>query len=562
MILEKAHLVKKYVNAIREERAGRDIHHKRFFLKMDDGHRIRINVLGKRMTDGVEIRDALEARASPDNGEEEQTRSGDDIFSYIRIKQTRLWEQAEAEESDDVIELRLRRERQKYLKFFDHILEPGIFWTAYFRDTGKTPPSDTPEERNRRNTLTNAWLQYTRRIIFHDSHLFAKSLDKVSFKDFVMDDDFGADDILRVTTMYERRLKIGLRWWKDSLTEAIEIKDSSEASANMGSLANRFQILGGWIYNNSRNTPAPNKVWWTLLSTDPPEKDTEHRYVRLCCNFAELHTFLTFRALIQTQDTPSFCSDESADSLRNSNTARNHLSLCGVVLADLVQGARTAGLVPSPIPAKRRGCTTWLEVETRAYMFGALRNKPDPFTKAFIQELRARPDLFAVVTRSDTDPPLKVNWFGNVTAPIRRRQFEAPSRPTEMAPAGRGRWEVLRSAQHVFYGGGKGPNPSDKSVAGPGYLSTAGSNAQPTEGRMERSFFLHKRFPVKYFLILSASPTLSLHDLARQVAWTAFRANGLVQGDYDRERYDRASDVLFKKHARERLSFLPDDGHR
>jgi transcriptional accessory protein Tex/SPT6 len=32
-ILEQARLVKKYVNAIREERAGRDIHHKRFFLK-------------------------------------------------------------------------------------------------------------------------------------------------------------------------------------------------------------------------------------------------------------------------------------------------------------------------------------------------------------------------------------------------------------------------------------------------------------------------------------------------------------------------------------------------
>lgn len=33
IILEKARLLKKYVNAIREERMGRDIHHKRFFLK-------------------------------------------------------------------------------------------------------------------------------------------------------------------------------------------------------------------------------------------------------------------------------------------------------------------------------------------------------------------------------------------------------------------------------------------------------------------------------------------------------------------------------------------------
>ncbi|KAJ7820204.1 hypothetical protein B0H13DRAFT_1573177, partial [Mycena leptocephala] len=71
-------------------------------------------------------------------------------------------------------------------------------------------------------------------------------------------------------------------------------------------------------------------------------------------------------------------------------------------------------------------------------------------------------------------------------------------------------------------------------------------------------FFYHKRFPVKYFVILSAEAGINVHDLARQVAWTAFRAKGLVQGNYDKKRYDRASDVLFTQHARERLSFLPD----
>ncbi|KAJ7718259.1 hypothetical protein B0H16DRAFT_1337524, partial [Mycena metata] len=71
-------------------------------------------------------------------------------------------------------------------------------------------------------------------------------------------------------------------------------------------------------------------------------------------------------------------------------------------------------------------------------------------------------------------------------------------------------------------------------------------------------FFYHKRFPVKYFLILSASPTGNVHDLARQVAWAAFRAKGLVYGDYDKKKYDKASDVLFTQRARERLSFLPE----
>ncbi|KAJ6491087.1 hypothetical protein C8R45DRAFT_757469, partial [Mycena sanguinolenta] len=64
-------------------------------------------------------------------------------------------------------------------------------------------------------------------------------------------------------------------------------------------------------------------------------------------------------------------------------------------------------------------------------------------------------------------------------------------------------------------------------------------------------FFFHKRFPVKYFLILDASATSN-------VSLAAFRAHNLVQGDYDERKYDKASDVLFIKSARERLSFLPD----
>lgn len=51
-----------------------------------------------------------------------------------------------------------------------------------------------------------------------------------------MDDDFGADDVLRIMDRYQRRLTTGLAWWKDCLTEAIAMKNSSEASANMGAL--------------------------------------------------------------------------------------------------------------------------------------------------------------------------------------------------------------------------------------------------------------------------------------------------------------------------------------
>ncbi|KAK0194073.1 hypothetical protein F5146DRAFT_418311 [Armillaria mellea] len=62
-ILEQVRLMKKYISAIRVERTGRNIHHQRFFLKIDDGHKIRLKLLAKKMSEAVEIRDALEARA-------------------------------------------------------------------------------------------------------------------------------------------------------------------------------------------------------------------------------------------------------------------------------------------------------------------------------------------------------------------------------------------------------------------------------------------------------------------------------------------------------------------
>ncbi|KAJ7146628.1 hypothetical protein C8R44DRAFT_757905 [Mycena epipterygia] len=520
----------------------------------------------KQMTEAVEIRDALEARAlelykgehpakdwieefqtTPLDEEEEGLQPGDDIFTYLRSKQDKIRAQAALNEEDDLIGLKLRFEREKYLHCFQHILEPEEFWTEYFRTTGKTPHLILPR-------IGTAEIHSPMPCC---NTLGGSSMNKVSFKDFVMDDDFGMDDVLRVHHMYQRRLKMGLRWWKDSLTEAIAIKDSSEASANMGNIQNRFKILGGWIYNNSRNTPAPNKVWWTMFSIESPEKDTENRYVRLCCNFDELHTFLTFSALMLSSIAPSFCTDSlNFDTPRHAITTRSHLSLCGVILIDLVNGSQRHKYpcpVPSVIPAKKSGCITWVELQSRSYMFGAIRNEPDEFTTTFLKELRARPDLFAVITRSDTDPPRHIESFGDVTDAMRVRQFEAPFQPVENAPAGRGPWKVMRSAMNVLYGGGDGP--WDKET---GYLQPEFNRTKDARGRTESSFFVHKKFPVKYFLILNASPTGHGHDLARQVAWAAFRAKGLVQGNYDERRYNKASDVLFTQHARERLAFLPD----
>ncbi|KAJ7194966.1 hypothetical protein GGX14DRAFT_377441 [Mycena pura] len=568
-VFEKARLMKKYVNAIREERTGREIHHQRFFLKVDDGHKIRIKLLAKQMTVGVELRDALEAQAlalhlttnpakdwmhefqaiSPDPGKDS---IHDPISLYLRFSETKWKNEVAVNADDDLIALKLRFRREVYFKLLAVFLDPDTFWPEIHRFDNQPPQPDTDETRQLRKIIDNAYGQYFRRIVFHDPHLFVMALDKVSFKDLVMDDAFSWDHVQSIIRMLGQRLSFGLTWWKDSLTEAIFIKDSAEASANMGSLENRVKVLGGWIYNNKRNTPAPNKVWWEKL------KDIENRYVRLCCNFDELHLFLTMSAFVMPA--PSFCTTgnlENPSESWDSTATRKHLSICGVIVTGMINGGnqktKHLGPIPSFIPSKQPGCRTWVEMEVRAYIFGAIRNEPDDFTTAFLNELRARPDLFSVVTRSDTDPPRKLETFGGVTDQVRLRQFEAPFHSAYHRPTGSGNWEVQRSAFNVLYGGG-----ADKTA---GYLSDEFNIGKDSKGRGTHSFFFHKHFPIKYFLILDASATANVHDLARQVAWAAFRAHGLVQGGYDERKYDRASDVLFKKSARERLSFLPEGGY-
>ncbi|KAJ7796356.1 hypothetical protein B0H14DRAFT_2915495 [Mycena olivaceomarginata] len=565
-VLEKARLVKNYVNAIREEHTGRDIHHTRFFLKVDDGHKMRIKLLAREMTRAVEIRDALEARAmalhlandpakewmhefqtlSPEN---EQDSNLDPITSYLHLSEKKWKMEAAVNADDDLIAMKLRFRREVYLKMLAVFIDPENYWREIDRLDDRPPQPDTEELQKLKKIIHAAYAQYFRRIIFHDPNLFAKSLNKVSFKDLVMDDDFGIEDLKRILRMLESRLAFGLTWWKDSLTEALYIKDSAEASANMGSVETRVKILGGWIYKSSRNTPAPNKVWWTLLTSEEKQQDIENRYVRLCCNFDELHLFLTMSAYVMPA--PSFCTTGNSENPSwDSSATRNHLSICGVIVTGMLNGSsqllKHLGPMPCLTPAKRPGHKTLVEIEERAYIFGALRDEPDDFTAAFLNELRARPDLFSVVTRSDTDPPRKLDSFGGVTDQVRTRKFEVPAQLIHHRPTGSGEWEVQRSAFNVLYGGG-----ADAYKKVPGYLDAA---------LLADSFF-HKRFPVKYFLIFAASATSNVHDLARQVAWAAFRAQGLVQGDYDERKYDKASDVLFIKSARERLSFLPDGGY-
>ena len=205
--------------------------------------------------------------------------------------------------------------------------------------------------------------------------------------------------------------------------------------------------------------------------------------------------------------------------------------------------------MPNPLPtmrmAKQRGYKVWVESEVRAYMFGATRNEEDEFTRTFLRELRARPDLFQVITRSETDPGQNIEAFGagpgEALPNMRVRTFEAPPAPLSNPPQGHGEWEVIRSAHDVLYG-------TRREIQG--YLTIL---ARDKKGW----FFRFKSFPVKYFVILDTVPSRHYGHLARNVAWAALRARGYGEGEYALRKYVIASDKLFQDCAEERFVWMP-----
>jgi hypothetical protein len=84
-------------------------------------------------------------------------------------------------------------------------------------------------------------LQYARRVIFHDPVLSLKALNKVSLKDLLLDPEFSWEDVVRFITVWEKRLEIGLLWWKDATLEALAMYPKSstghpaaDGAANFG----------------------------------------------------------------------------------------------------------------------------------------------------------------------------------------------------------------------------------------------------------------------------------------------------------------------------------------
>lgn len=210
------------------------------------------------------------------------------------------------------------------------------------------------------------------------------------------------------------------------------------------------------------------------------------------------------------------------------------------------------GLVPSTRRARQPGCVVWAQVQSRSYIFGALRNEPDAFQEAFLNELKARPDLFQVVTRCDSDPPRVVKAFGNggteALPHMRTQMFEAPAASLQNRPQGFGQWQVVRSAVDVLYG-------TEDPIGG--YLVTPKTWADKNNTKYF-FYFKEKEFPVTYIVILDTTPDQHYTLLAQQVAWAALRARGYGKGVFEPRKYAIASDKLFEDCAKERLSWMPE----
>jgi hypothetical protein len=64
------------------------------------------------------------------------------------------------------------------------------------------PIDDSPPLSRQISIFQHTIQQYTRRCIFHEPVLSLKALDKVSFKDLYLDEDFSVEDAARLLIMF------------------------------------------------------------------------------------------------------------------------------------------------------------------------------------------------------------------------------------------------------------------------------------------------------------------------------------------------------------------------
>lgn len=118
--------------------------------------------------------------------------------------------------------------------------------------------------------------------------------------------------------------------------------------------------------------------------------------MRLFNDFDEMHMYF----IMQFGEPP--------DRLAHIAAARKYFSLSGYIVDEMVATSLLFnGLIPALNLPSSPGMITWVEMQHRAYLFGAIRPRSDCFATAFLSELRSRPDIFIVITHSKNSEPTR-----------------------------------------------------------------------------------------------------------------------------------------------------------
>ncbi|KAJ3509615.1 hypothetical protein NMY22_g16232 [Coprinellus aureogranulatus] len=146
-------------------------------------------------------------------------------------------------------------------------------------------------------------------------------------------------------------------------------------------------------------------------------ESAEERFVAACHSYDELINVLSAGVFGKSRPPNSHRFLQKPELEAVALASRDHLSLCGVVIADLAWGSSPPSLLTSDTvrtssPPIRTGNVVWEQVEARSYLFGAVRYEEDVFVEAFLEELRKRPDLFQLLLWSETEPDAPLEETG------------------------------------------------------------------------------------------------------------------------------------------------------
>ena len=231
-------------------------------------------------------------------------------------------------------------------------------------------------------------------------------------------------------------------------------------------------------------------------------------------------------------------SSKPPDRLTHIAAARKYFSLSGYIVDEMIATSIPSnGPIPAPnLPASSPGMITWVEIEHRAYLFGAIRTGgSDPFATAFLSELRSRPDIFVVITHSeDSEPAGKVQQFGGPDGESyfyrRLRRFEAPFGGPSQPPRGSGPWKMMQPGVDLLFGNGEPVSLYDDlpaTLTQKGYVTLTN---HPDLKTREGWLFTHKTFPVQYLIIMDATPNRDGHAMTSSSRLGSTTSTGFGNG--------------------------------